>query len=139
MFQHILVPVDFSERNRRSIEIAVNMAAIDHGRVCLLHVIEVIADMPLAEFQKFYLPLEREAENKLYALSAVHKDTTITIDQTVIYGNRVQEIVRLAAEQGADLIVMNSHKIDLQNPSQDWATISYKVSILAACPVLLVK
>ena len=54
-------------------------------------------------------------------------------------GNRAPEIVRYAGEIGVDLIVLKSHRIDLENPSAGWGTVSYKVGILAQCPVLLVK
>ena len=48
-------------------------------------------------------------------------------------------LVRFAEEQNVDLIVINSHKIEWDEPTQGLGTISYKVSILADCPVLLVK
>ncbi len=47
--------------------------------------------------------------------------------------------MRYAVEEGMDLIVLKSHRIDLENPSAGWGTVSYKVGILAQCPVLLVK
>ena len=56
-----------------------------------------------------------------------------------MYGNRAQEIVRYAMEAGVDLIVLTSHRIDLQDSSAGWGTVSYKVGILSQCPVLLVK
>jgi len=57
----------------------------------------------------------------------------------IAYGDRLQEIVKFSEEQSADPIVMRSHRIDPANPTQGWGTISYKVSVLAQCPVLLVK
>jgi nucleotide-binding universal stress UspA family protein len=59
--------------------------------------------------------------------------------EEVVFGHRAPEIVRYAAEVGADLIVLTSHRIDLQNPAAGWGTVSYKVGILAQGPVLLVK
>ena len=55
------------------------------------------------------------------------------------YGRRVDEILRTAAEQKIDLVVMSSHRLALRNPGENWGTISYKVGILSRCPVLLVK
>ncbi len=57
----------------------------------------------------------------------------------VLYGNRVNEILRFAAEKKVDLIVMGSHRLALRHPGENWGTISYKIGILSRCPVLLVK
>jgi hypothetical protein len=42
-------------------------------------------------------------------------------------------------ESGVELIVLSSHRVDLQNPGAGWGTMSYKVGILSQCPVLIVK
>lgn len=139
MFQRILVPVDFSEKNQRSLEIALNLAATNQGTIYLLHVIEMIADSSFEEFRDFYQNLEHEASQKMAALQTEAKASTIKIDHAIVFGDRVNEIVRIAEEQAADLIVMNSHRIDLNDPATSLSTISYKVSVLANCPVLLVK
>jgi universal stress protein A len=47
--------------------------------------------------------------------------------------------VRTAAALRADLIVLPSHRVNPSMVGRDWGTISYKVGILAQCPVLLVK
>jgi nucleotide-binding universal stress UspA family protein len=43
MFQNILVPVDFSERNVQALAIALEMARMGHGRIALLHIIKFIS------------------------------------------------------------------------------------------------
>jgi universal stress protein A len=63
----------------------------------------------------------------------------VTFTTYITVGHRIQEIINFAAEQQVEVIVMNSHKVNLQNPDEDWGTISYKVGVLAQCPVLLVK
>jgi nucleotide-binding universal stress UspA family protein len=55
------------------------------------------------------------------------------------HGKRIQEILRFAEDLKADLIIMNSHRMDPENPAEGWGTISHKVGILSQCPVLLVK
>lgn len=144
MFQHILVPVDFTEKNRRALDIAINLAQIGAGTVSMLHVIELIVDTPVEEFQTFYATLEEQATQKIQALVAqytggLNSDKPVQLEPKITYGNRVQEIIRFAEEQSVDLIVINSHKIEWNEPTQGLGTISYKVSILADCPVLLIK
>ena len=73
------------------------------------------------------------------ALIAPYKEESIPITPHIIIGNRVEEIIRFAEEQEVDLIVMASHKIDLEHPDEGWGTISQKVGLLAQCPILLVK
>ncbi len=39
-FQHILVPLDFTEKNLAALNIAFDLAIANHARVTLLHIIE---------------------------------------------------------------------------------------------------
>jgi nucleotide-binding universal stress UspA family protein len=57
----------------------------------------------------------------------------------ILYGQRGPEILRYAAEMNADLIVLTSPRIDPNNPGVGWGSLSYKISIMSVCPVLLVK
>lgn len=136
MFQHILVPVDFAE-SERTLEMALELARLGHGKVSVLHVIELIKDTRFDEFKRFYTALMRQAQANMDALLATYPEREIA--PRVVYGHRVHEIVRFASEQGVDLIVMRSHKIDPDDPAKGWGTISYKVGILAPCPVMLLK
>ncbi len=138
MFLHILVPVDFSERNPEALALALALAKMSNGRVSLLHVIKLISGA-LEEFQDFYEKLEADAHEKMTALIAAQPDSGIPLTVHIIVGHRVEEILRFTTAQDVDLVVMSSHKIDLQHPDEGWGTISHKVSILAQCPVLLVK
>lgn len=139
IFNHILVPVDFTDKNRQAVDLALNMVERDSGRVTLLHVIERMAESTMEEFADFYKSLEQRAWKEMKALSVTKRTISLSIDERIQYGNRVDEILRFAREEDVDLIVMSSHRIDVDNPSQGWGTISYKVGILADCPILLVK
>ena len=54
-------------------------------------------------------------------------------------GSGGAHFVRFAAAHRADLIVLASHRIDVPGGQPDLGTVSYKVSFLAPCPILLVK
>ena len=139
MFKNILVPTDFVDDNQHAPEIAVKLCSMGNGKVTLLHVIEVIQNTTFEEFEDFYGGLEKRSFKGLNTIIDRLERSESSIEPRVVYGNRTQEIVRFAEENDADLIIMKSHKVDLDEPSQGWGTISYKVSILAQCPVLLVK
>lgn len=139
MFQHILVPVDFSDANRRALDIAVALAAPSSGEVSVLHVIELIRDSTFEDLEDFYTKLMVQAQANMDGLLSPYPTRGVRLTPLVVYGHRVQEIVRLAAERDADLLVLSSHKVDPADPTKGWSSISYRVGILAQCPVMLVK
>lgn len=138
MFQELLVPVDLTDKNRRAIEVARDLALELGGRVTLLHVIETL-DLPFEELEDFYRRLERNAEERMGRLAEPLQAAGVSFRQRVTYGRRAEEVVEWAREGGAELIILGSHRVDLEAPGAGWATLSYKVAILAQCPVLLVK
>lgn len=138
MFEHILIPVDLHDRNQAAVDVGLQMARQNHGRVTLLHVIELISDATFDEFEDFYLRLEEQALGKMGDLLGEAAEAE-HVSQVVVYGDRVQEIISYATESEASLIILNSHRINLEDPTIGWGTISHKVGILAQCPVMLVK
>ncbi len=139
MFQRIMVPVDLTDKNIVALNIAAQIAAQNKASITLLHVIETIPDLSFEELQEFYRKLEKKAMNKMNELAERLLEKGLTVHQKIQYGNRAEEIVKYAAEHQIDLIILTSHKVDLENPGRGWGTISYKVGILSQCPVLLVK
>ena len=138
-FQHILIPVDFTKQNLSALDIAVDLAIVNHARVTLLHVIETIDVEPDAEMEQFYAKLQARADAELERLSQGLVSAGLAVDCKIRLGKRLPEIVSDAVERKADLIIMSSHQPDLQRPTQTWATLSYQVSMVCPCPVLLVK
>ncbi len=139
MFKKILVPVDLTERNWRAIEQACELTAPGTGQLLLVHVIETIEDSPLEEFEAFYRRLEDKAQARL--ADWVHKIGARGhhAERLVVYGRRSEQIVRVAEAEGADLIIVSSHRVEPDRPGGGWGTISYQVAVFAACPVLLIK
>ncbi len=139
MFKHILVPLDFTEKNDPAIAIARQMASASDSRVTLLHVIEAIEGASDQEMQEFYRALEDRARRSLSRLQLDLANQGVEAETRVAFGKRTEEIVRSAEEAAADLIVMSSRKLDLDAPMQPWPTISHKVAVFSSCPVLLVR
>lgn len=138
MFKSILVPTDFTPKNKPAIEIAVNLANIFGSKVTLLHVIETIEGSTLEEFKDFYEKLYQKADKELDKLIAKYGDDII-LEKAIVYGKRAVEIVKYAQLHMIDLIVMASHKLDLDKKDPEFGTISYKVGLMSTCPILLVK
>lgn len=138
MFDTILVPVDLTEKNRRALEVARDLALETGGSVTLLHVIETL-DLPWEEVAEFYEKLEARATAAMEGMMKPLSAAGVRHDCRVEYGKRAEEIVAYGELHEVDLIVLNSHRVNLEDPGSGWATLSYKIAILAQCPVLLVK
>ena len=139
MFKNILVPTDLSEKSKRALDIAVKIGPKNDCRITLLHVIETIEGDDQVDFEVFYEKLKARALRKMEKMAARHGDQNRAIYRKILFGKRAKEIVKFAYDEGMDLIILSSHKIDRIDAAEGWATISYKVGILSHCPVMMVK
>ncbi len=138
-FKHILVPLDFTSKNDAAVDIAFELASQNRAAVTLLHVIETIEHLPEEELKSFYARIATQVETELERRAQRFAAAGVRVDRKILYGKRALEIVRDARERKVDLIVMSSHQIDPAAAAQSLGTLSYQVSILCDCPVLLVK
>lgn len=139
MFAHILIPTDLSDRARSAIDLTTRLVHDRPTRVTLLHVVEEIAQARRDEFKDFYENLEKRSAQKLDELARLAERPGTQIERQVVYGSPAAEIIKFAAQHDVDLIVLASHPVDPARPERGWGTLSYRVSMLAPCPVLLVK
>jgi nucleotide-binding universal stress UspA family protein len=129
MIKRILIPTDFSEPSQAAVKYALELAAAVGGRIILLHVVEGNPDCIQAVggapgfFTDYFNPdgnlsfrplppriirrdLCEEARGKLAMLfSPGYRDHVRTV---VTVGKPADEIVRVAREQGAELIMLGS-------------------------------
>jgi nucleotide-binding universal stress UspA family protein len=139
MFSHLLVPLDFTDKNETAVAIALETARRDGAEVVLLHVIETIDHMDFDEMADFYRKLETRAAAKLAVLTDRFSSAGVRARYEIVFGKRAESILRYAADSPADLIVLSSHRVDRDHPALGLGTMSYQVAIVARCPVLLVK
>jgi nucleotide-binding universal stress UspA family protein len=142
MFRKILVPVDFTDKNEPALEAALQMAQHrDSGEaeITLLHVIETIEHIGFEEMGDFYRGLETRAGAKLSVMEDRFRNAGVKVYHEILYGKRAETIIHYAEEREMGLIVLSSHKVDRDHPALGWGTISYRIAIVARCPVLLVK
>lgn len=139
MFKRILLPIDLSDKHAKAVELAANLAGQNGGEVVLIHVVELIAGLPIEEERAFYQRLEKTAHAHLEKLGERFKQRSVAWRARVFVGNRVPEIIRHAEEMKADLVVLTSPPVDPNNLLAGMGSMSYKIGLFSPCPVLLVK
>ena len=139
LFKHILVPLDFSEKNAVALRVALDLAMQNGASVTLMHVIETIDYADDEEIAVFYESLKERARAKLGACAEQFRLAKVPVVEQIVMGKTAGGIVECAAQEGVDLVVLSSHKINLEEAPKGWATLSHQVSILCQCPVMLVK
>lgn len=141
-FQNILVPVDFTKKNWTALDVVFETAVHNKAAVTLLHVIEEIDDGEFEddpEVKEFYSRMEARSNRELETMSQRFVEAGINTQLKIRFGKRVVEIVNYSADHAIDLIVMSSHLLVDRNPAANVVTLSYQVSLLCECPILLVK
>lgn len=141
-FQNILVPVDFTKKNWAALDVVFETAIHNKAPVTLLHVIEEIDDGEFEEdpdVKDFYRRMEERSNRELESMSQRFVEAGIDIQLKVRFGKRIAEIVKYSVDHPIDLIVMSSHPLVDRNPATSVVTLSYQVSLLCECPILLVK
>ncbi len=141
-FHHILLPLSLTAKNNAAIDIAFDLAVHNKATISLLHVVQVIetnAEPPDAETKEFYQHFRQRAASELESVSRRFLEADIKCEVKVHTGDRLQEIVSFAHDHRVDLIVMSSHRVDPDRLAETWGTLSYKVSVICECPILLVK
>ena len=139
MFKKIIVPVDLSDRNEKAMGVAVELAEASGGDLTAIHVVELIPGISREEDPSFYGRLESNAEEFLNELTKDCSSPRVAIAGEVLFGAPPFAVIERAKEVDADLIVLASHRIAVDQPHLGWGTVSYKIGILAQCPVMLIK
>jgi len=114
LIQTILVPIDFSEHSAAALALAIQLAKSSDAALHLAHVDDFIAyTLPNGAVIYDAITLARLREGmrqRLLAMQAeVQKAGVARVQTTVLEGQPDVEVVRHAAELGADLIIMGTH------------------------------
>ena len=110
MFKHILVPTDFGEPAQHALDIAIELAKKCGSRLSILHVYQVFLPMPY--WDGFAWPVEEIAARARQTLEThvVKAKERYSGCETILRpGITSEQIVTVAGECGADLIVMGTH------------------------------
>jgi nucleotide-binding universal stress UspA family protein len=109
----ILCPVDFSDPSRGALRFAATIAEHFYARLVVAHVEDSLLAAPMVDVVYGQGESERQIERELRRFVTdtfqARQPTLAALDLRIATGKPAFEILRLAFEQQADLIVMNTH------------------------------
>ena len=133
-YRQLVCPTDFSSSSDRGIDVALSFARNANARVTVLHVVEG-PDEDGEPVQPDRIDAGRRA---LHAFLAAHAGAVGHAEELVAVGKPHQEILRVAAEQQADLIVIGVRGRGAVDVTLFGSTTNQVVR-RAACPVLTMR
>ncbi|NNF59453.1 MAG: universal stress protein, partial [Rhodothermaceae bacterium] len=138
--QRILVPVDFSPHAWLAAAHAKELAALFHARLCLLHVLEVLPPIGLADLPP-QLPSAQEQADARHALLDLCKEAggpEVPVDATVVAGHPTLDVIEVTRQLDIDLLVMATHgRTGLERVLL--GSVTERAIQQAPCPVFVVK
>ncbi len=119
MYQNILLTVDLNEESswKKALPTAVEYAKSSGAT---LHVAAIIPDFGMSMVGGFFPDDFKDkaladAGEKLNAFCSEHVPDDVDVRPVIGYGTVYKEILRIAGEIGCDLIVIGSHRPELQD------------------------
>jgi universal stress protein A len=139
----ILCPTDFSEPSEEGLTVARELASHFGCDLLLAHVLPVVPALPTDPNFVFNVPeyeraLHADAAAKLAEMAQASAAKGVTTRTTVGHGDAGIEIVRIAQEESADLIVIATHGLTGWRHVM-FGSVAEKVVRLAHCSVLSVR
>jgi len=142
-FQKVLCPTDFSGPSEAGIAAGLELARHFHATLHLVNVVPALpAPVPDRDYTfrvpEYEAALHASAHEKLEQIAAHLRADGVSVEFTIGHGDAGREITRIAADCGADAIVIATHG------ETGWrhvlfGSVAEKVVRHAGCPVLTVR
>ena len=139
----ILCPTDFSEPSYEGLKYAIELATQFGADLCVTNVVPAVPPLPTDPNFVFEIPeyergLHADADRKLRELIEQRIPKSLKVRTVIGHGDAGREIVRIAGEELADLIVIaTTGMTGLRHIL--FGSVAEKVVRLAACPVLTIR
>lgn len=143
LFERLLCPVDFSPASMKALEYALSLAQESNAHLTVLHVLEnvfgpVSANDVTFDSAAYMRYLTEDATQRLRASIPADARTWCEIQERVVAGVAYREILRIAENDDAHLIVMGVHGRNALDMMFFGSTTNHVVRD-AICPVLSLR
>lgn len=143
LFHHIVAAVDFSDASQRALAFAISLAEEVDAHLTALHVIDLpdAVETWIVDSQDGRGHLERWTQGTLHRLRELVPDAIrpyCHVEELVEEGAPYREILRVAKERNAGLIVIGAHGRGIVEQAFVGSTAQHIVR-QAVCPVLTVR
>lgn len=137
MFHKILVGIDGSPNSNEAIAVAGDLAQRYNASICLLHAFPHVSD--LLGTPQYENLLEARSAIGAQVLESSRKQipASVTVEQQLLEGPAAPAILRVADEEGCDLIVVGSRGYG-QLAGMLLGSVSSVVAQRARCAVLII-
>lgn len=146
-FKRIVCAIDFSECSLRALEYAMSIAQEANALLTVLHVVEPMPNVPadddspllgMKTVKEYVAAAEEEGRALLQKAIPDRVRAYCQVEEVQTVGTPYREILRLATEQAADLIVLGVHGRGVVDLMFFGSTAQHVVR-QAACPVLTLR
>ncbi len=152
MVSRILVPHDGTEMSDKALDKAIEFAKALKSEMVVVHIVDsrfvppsatlgFISDRTSLEDAKVQLVriLKAGAEQMLKDKIAKVKARGISVEFVLGVGSPAEEIVRIARDVKASLIVIGSRRLKSSDRIRTLGSVARKVSETAQCPVMIIR
>jgi universal stress protein A len=139
----ILCPTDFSEPSYEGLKYAIELAILFSADLCLTSIVPAVPPLPIdptfvSPIPEYERELRADTERKLREMIEQRVPKNLKVRTVIGNGDAGREIVRIADDERADLVVMaTTGMTGLRHIL--FGSVAEKVVRLAACPVLTVR
>jgi universal stress protein A len=140
--RQILAPTDFSESSKQAVAYAYELAQTFGAKLVLLHVVEelpsYIGFIPPGGAAMLLKDLERQAHLDLAEVLPEAEAAGVEVTRQVVLGSPSHEIVKVAAAEKVDLIVIATHgRTGFSHLVM--GSVAERVVRTAPCPVMTIR
>jgi nucleotide-binding universal stress UspA family protein len=137
IMNRILVPIDFSRDSLQAYALAAELFGNLGKTLILVHVIENIST-DIENVAKAAIRFIDERERKLKAIAESTPTGWDAVEIVIVSGKSTEQIVRIAAEKTADIVVMGAHG-NSGLVEELFGSTTYSVARRVRCSVLISK
>lgn len=125
MFKTVLFPLNRSQETRQAVAVAIDLVQKYQAELYVLSVTEPDDD-------------QQSSQDLIQEIQSCFSEVGISVKSKIAEGKAAFVICDFADEINADLIVMGSRGMSLNEEHPDGSSVSQKVINLSPCPVLVV-